>query len=49
MIMMMKYVYTNTAKKEILERRKGGAGVGRGRRRRGSLLTSSETGTNVKR
>jgi len=31
MIMMMRYVYTNSAKKERLERGKGVAGGGRGR------------------
>jgi len=48
MIMMMKYVYTNFAKKERLERGKGGAGGWRGRRR-AIPIASSETGKNMKR
>jgi len=47
-MVMMRNVYTNTAKKERLERGKGGAGGGRGRSRAVSLA-SYETGKNVMR
>jgi len=48
MMMRYMYVYNNTAKKESLERGKGGAGGGSGRRRAVPLV-SSETGMNMKR